>query len=55
MRGMKRCVGLIPDARLVTFPALDHAHTNRRADLVVPHLLEHLARASRSVAIPLGD
>jgi pimeloyl-ACP methyl ester carboxylesterase len=53
--GMKGCVGLIPDARLVIFPALDHVHTNRRADLVVPYLLEHLARAGRGVAIPVRD
>jgi pimeloyl-ACP methyl ester carboxylesterase len=38
-----RCVGLIPDATLVTLPGLDHLAGMYRSDLVLPHVTAFLA------------
>jgi len=45
----KRSAGLIPGASFVSFPDLNHGQTNRRSDLVLPHVQSFLARV-RSTA-----
>ena len=44
----KRAAALIPNATFVSFPGLNHGQTNRRSDLVLPHVEAFLARASQA-------
>jgi pimeloyl-ACP methyl ester carboxylesterase len=40
--GAKRCAEIMPNARLVSLPGLDHGAAFDRADLVLPHVLRFL-------------
>jgi pimeloyl-ACP methyl ester carboxylesterase len=40
--GAKRCAEIMPNARLVSLPGLDHGGAFDRVDLVMPHVLSFL-------------
>ncbi|MFC2072644.1 alpha/beta fold hydrolase [Chloroflexota bacterium] len=42
----KECAALIPDAKFVSLPGLDHWQTLERIDLVLPHVKEFIAQVS---------
>lgn len=44
LSGAARCAQLVPEARLVVLPGLDHSGTIVRSDLVLPHVWEFLAQ-----------
>lgn len=43
----KRCVEIMPNSQLVTFPGLDHGEAFNRVDLVLPQVIKFLEKESK--------
>jgi pimeloyl-ACP methyl ester carboxylesterase len=45
---VNKAYSVLPDAKFVVLPGLDHAQAGRRSDLTLPHIKEFLARVSKT-------
>ena len=49
---VEACVKDMPHATFVSIPGLNHAQTNMRSDLVLPHIAKFLQAVSKSKQVP---